>query len=350
MKSLSAPLAAVLGATLLLSAAPLRSAEERYGTERSFDVYTKIRVEDISGAPLGRIMGLAIDLANGRIVEVLVEADRSISRSTRIVELPPAALLPDQTNQVYRLTASKAVFESAPALDLLKLPVDERSAHLARVYRHFDHVPYFLEAGNAAPAAGESPKVALGHVTHLSRLLGLPVGNLKGEKLGKVWTVALDIPKGRILNVVIVAPNTFQTKRIVPALSLRFNAAGNALLLDDTVAEFADEPHYAYTEAANGQERLYKRESYRGPHTQLPLEQGTSYRDLELTASITREIRAAGLSRPEVEVGTNDGRVTLRGWVDTETDKSRIAEIAVAASRLELVDNQITVGRPLTKN
>ena len=44
--------------------------------------------------------------------------------------------------------------------------------------------------------------------------------------------------------------------------------------------------------------------------------------------------------------GTINGRVTLRGWVHIEQDKRRIDEIAVAASRLELVDSQIRVGRP----
>jgi len=47
-----------------------------------------------------------------------------------------------------------------------------------------------------------------------------------------------------------------------------------------------------------------------------------------------------------VDVGTKDGRVTLRGWVESEGDKSRINAIAIAASRLELVDNQLTVGKP----
>ena len=34
----------------------------------------------------------------------------------------------------------------------------------------------------------------------------------------------------------------------------------------------------------------------------------------------------------------------------TEEDKRRVGEIAIAASRLELVDNQIIVGRPVTGN
>jgi osmotically-inducible protein OsmY len=51
-----------------------------------------------------------------------------------------------------------------------------------------------------------------------------------------------------------------------------------------------------------------------------------------------------------VEIGTINGRVTLRGWVYTVADKRRIDEIAIGNSRLELVDDQITVGKPVAAN
>ena len=52
-----------------------------------------------------------------------------------------------------------------------------------------------------------------------------------------------------------------------------------------------------------------------------------------------------------MEVGTINDRVTLRGWVNTDEDKRRIGEIAIAASTLkENVDNQITVGKPVAND
>ncbi len=74
--------------------------------------------------------------------------------------------------------------------------------------------------------------------------------------------------------------------------------------------------------------------------------QGSSYRDVDRTVLISKNIHAAKINARNVEVGTLNERVTLRGWVRTEADKRRIGEIAIAASRLELVDNQITVGKP----
>ena len=65
---------------------------------------------------------------------------------------------------------------------------------------------------------------------------------------------------------------------------------------------------------------------------------------------IQRNIRLARVNGRHVEVGTLHGRVTLRGWVYTADDQRRIGEIAAAAARLEIVDNQIVVGRPVAKN
>ena len=160
--------------------------------------------------------------------------------------------------------------------------------------------------------------------------------------------MTLDIPQGRILNVIVLAPGNFKTKSVVPSMALSFNAARDGLLLDDTKLEFADEPRYIFTEAAYGNPNSYQRESLKGPHTYVALEQGSSYRDIDRTVSINRSIRAAKINGRNVEIGTINDRITLRGWVNTDDDKRRIGEIAIANATLpENVDNQITVGKPV---
>ena len=339
--------AAVLAALPLSAASQPARSHQPQGQEKQFDDYTMIRLENLRGVRLGRIKDLAVDLANGRIVEVLVQVDRSLGAGARVVAVPPCALIADPDNVVYRLNATAADFQSAPAYEPSRALEGREADRIAATYRHFGQVPYFLETQEAVDASAARPKGALGYVTRVSRLLGLAVRDLQGERLGKVWTLALDIPQGRILNVVILAPGHFETKSIVPAMALRFNAAYSALQLDDTKAEFRDEPLYVYTEAAFGQERYYTREPYQSPPTLGPLEQGASYRDLDRTELIKQEIKAAHLGSHKVEVGTNHDRVTLRGWVTTESDKRHIGGIASAASRVELVDNQITVTRRL---
>ena len=321
------------------------------GAEKAFDEFTHIRIKNFQDESLGKIKDLAIDLINGRIVEVLVETDNSLAPGTKVVAVPPLALYPDLLNQVYRLNATTDQFRSAPAIDLKKWEDHGRSERIAAAYKHFGQLPYFLEEGDTASTTAARPKVSLGYVERSSKILDLPVGNFQQQKFGKVWSLTLDIPNGRILNVIVIAPGNLKTKSIVPAMALAFNATRDGLLLDDTKLEFADEPRYIFTEASYGHEATYKRESLNGPHTSVALEQGNSYRDVDRTVRINRDVRAAKINVRNVEIGTINDRVTLRGWVNTEADKVRIGEIAIAAATLaENVDNQITVGKPVTNN
>ena len=322
----------------------------RLGTEKSITEFTNIQVKNLQDESLGRIKDLGIDVVNGRIVEVLMVSDNALGVGNKIVAVPPLTLIADQANEIYRLDVSPAVFKAAPAIDLSKWLDAGRSDRVAAAYRHFGQDPYFLEEGDMASNTDKRPKVSLGYVERSSKILDLPVGNLQNEKFGKVWSLTLDIPSGRILSVIVLAPGNFKTKSIIPATALSFNDARNALLLDDTKAEYADEPRYVYTEAAYGNGPSSHEEAYKGPHTSVALEQGSGYRDVDRTIRINKDVRAAKINARSVQVGTINGRVTLRGWVNTEEDKRRIGAIAIEAARLELVDNQITVGKPVTNN
>jgi hypothetical protein len=342
---------AVIAVGLSLSTwAQPEPTHERLGAQKPLDHFTNIQIKNLQGESLGRIMDLGIDLINGRIVEVLVASDSSLGVGSKIVAVPPLALIPDQLNEVYQLNVSADVFKAAAAIDLSQWLDAGRSDRIAAAYRLFGQDPYFLEEGDTASKTDSRPKVSLGYVERSSKIVDLPVGNLQNENFGKVWALVMDIPKGHILNVIVLAPGNFKTKSIVPAMVLSFNAKRNALLLDETKKEYADEPRYVLTEAAFGNPAHYERESYKGAHTSVALEQGSSYRDVDQTVRINKDIRAAKINGRNVEVGTINDRVTLRGWVTTDEDKRRIGEIAIAAARLELVDNQITVGRPVTSN
>lgn len=338
--------AAFLAAALPSSHAQDGASTAPIGAERKVVSFTNIQIKNFDGESLGRITDLGIDLVNGRIVEVLVQTDDSLGLGSKIVAVPPLALLPDALHEVYLLNASIEVFKSAAAIDLNEWLDAGRSERVAAAYILFGQEPYFLEAGDLASKTDARPKVSLGYVERSSKILDLPVGNFQGQKFGKVWSLTLDIPRGRILSIIVLAPGNFLTKSIIPATALSFNTNRDALLLDDTKVEYAAEPRYVLTEPAFGQDASSEEQAYKGPRTSAPLEQGTSYRDVDRTVLITRGIRTAKLNGLQVQVGTIHGRVTLRGWVNTEEQRVRIGEIAIAASRLEVVDNQITVGRP----
>lgn len=321
------------------------------GRDKALNDFTQIQIKNFQDESLGRIKDLGIDLVNGRIVEVLVVSDSSLDVGNKIVAVPPRALVPDLLNEVYRLNVSPEVFKSAAAINLKEWSDWGRSDRIAAAYRLFNQLPYFMEEGDTASPTAARPKVLLGYVERTVNILDMPVGNFQNEKFGKVWSMTLDIPNGRILNVIVMAPGNYKTKSIVPAMALSFNAKRDALLIDDTKREFADEPRYVLTEAAFGQDAYYNREALKGARTNVALEQGNSYRDVDRTVRIHRDIRAAKVNGRNVEIGTINDRVTLRGWVYTSEDKRRIGEIAIAASTMkENVDNQILVGKPVTNN
>jgi sporulation protein YlmC with PRC-barrel domain len=317
------------------------------GAEKTPLQFVHIDVKNSDGVTLGRIKDLGIDLINGRIVVVLVQSDGALDVGGQIVAVPPLALTADPANQsVYLLNVSVDTFKSAAAIDLAKWDDFGRSDRIAAAYHLFGQEPYFIEDGLTAGTPEASSRVSLGYVERSNKLLDCPVGNPQGDSFGKVWSMTFDILRGRISSVIILAPGNFQTKSIVPAMALSFNEKRDALLLDDTKEQYADEPRYVFTEAAFGNAATSREEAYSGPRTDVALEQGGSSRDINRTVQIYRGIRAAGINNRHVEIGTLNGRVTLRGWAYSNDDRQRMGTIAIGASRLELVDNQITVGRP----
>lgn len=342
---------AIISCSLFLSAPAQDGAgatPKPLGREKNVNSFVHIEIKNHQNDSLGRIVDLGIDLVNGRIVEVLVESDSSLDVGGKIVAVPPLALRPDPADsKVYRLNVSPATFKNAAAIDLSKWEDFGRSDRVAAAYHLFGQETYFLEEGDQPSPTARRPKVSLGYVERSNKLIEMPVGNYQDEQFGKVWSMTLDIPQGRILNVIVLAPGNFQTKSIIPAMAFEFNDRRDALLLDDTKEEYADQPRYFYTEAAYGNEATSQREAYKGPRTLVALEQGSSYRDIDMTVRVYQGIRAGKINGRHVEVGTIADRITLRGWVYTADDRRLIGDIARATTIPVMVDNQITVGRPV---
>jgi osmotically-inducible protein OsmY len=83
-----------------------------------------------------------------------------------------------------------------------------------------------------------------------------------------------------------------------------------------------------------------------------PFDQGNSKADLDTTARIRKEIMAdqsLSVNAHNVKVITNEGKVTLRGLVNTAEEKRIIGEIAVRYARPGSVENMLEV-KPVTDN
>ena len=80
--------------------------------------------------------------------------------------------------------------------------------------------------------------------------------------------------------------------------------------------------------------------------TLTPIDQGRSQADRDTTAQIRKQIIAGqnmSVNARNVKIITVDGRVTLRGPVNTAEEKRVIGEIADRIAHSEKVDNQLEV-------
>ena len=80
--------------------------------------------------------------------------------------------------------------------------------------------------------------------------------------------------------------------------------------------------------------------------TKTPFDQGSSEKDTEITRQIRQEvleINNASVNARNVKIVTEDGKVTLRGPVETEVERDAIESIAVKAAGEGNVVNEIEV-------
>lgn len=353
-----------LGLLPLAAAAAERSAEIKYRAVQSSYSIIGLRVMNAQDQTLGRVRDLAIDLENGRLVEVIVGSSSGfLGLVQRHVAVPPTALWYDPVSQVIRLSMDKAKFKAAPELEYANWAEHSQSRHVAASYRYFGQKPYFAADGQDS-APGNTAFEPLGYIQRISKLSGLTVKNLQGELLGKVNTVLFDLASGLVFHVIVLAPGLSNEKSVIQAQALKFNPARTGLLLDISKQAFKDEPRLKWTYdnkgdfqqesfvnravAANGGVNTKQNVQAGTASTYTPLAQGTEFRDVDKTYRIHAAMRAdARLSAnaQNVEVGTLNGQTTLRGHVDTEEGRRIIGEIAAGAGRPENVSNLLEVRR-----
>ncbi|MBL9166663.1 MAG: PRC-barrel domain-containing protein [Verrucomicrobiales bacterium] len=219
------------------------------------------------------------------------------------------------------------------------------------------------------------PMSRLGHIQKASKIIGTTVKNHQDESLGKVDNMLVDVQSGRIVAVVVSSGGFLGMGDVlsaIPPTALRFNSQRDTLQIDTTKELLSSAPHFKSTEwpdfnrpgYSDSVYRAYKVEPYfttnspaepdntarnvrdRNDRTLTPLDQGNSQADTDITAQIRKGILAGGdmsVNAKNVKVITNQGKVTLRGPVDSLEEKRMIADIANSIARSANVDNQLEV-------
>lgn len=259
--------------------------------------------------------------------------------------------------------------------------------------------------GNRSGAVQYHAGESLGTLAKFSDITGLDVTNPQGEKLGKVRDAVLDVASGRVVVYIISSGGLlgFAERHVsVPVSAFHYDEAKQALHLDATKEslqnapafddaqwqEFRRQPAsvasvYQYhgarpfftngvsnvdTTAPGRRDRETRSVTVsedgvttpnadntgvnrrdRDGRTQTPVNQGNSQADISTTARIRKDVLGqSGMSvaAQNVKIVTSNGRVTLRGPVETEEERRVIGSIAAVVNGSGAVDNQLEVKQP----
>ena len=351
---------------------------ERLGHPEKTSGLIGMQIQNLHNEKLGKVEDLAVDLESGRIVEIIVSTGGFLGVGDKTIAVPPGALRCDYPSKVMHLDADKEKLKAAPKFEMSKWAECCQPAQVSEVYRYYEAEPYFaatpegIRNPDLIVHAREAKVERIGHVEKATKLMGMAVKNLQGEKLGKVDNLMVDLPASRVAAVVLSSGGFLgmgDELSVVPPGALHFDPSHDGLVLDATKDSLTQAPHFTANQWPDLSEpvyvervyRVYRVEPYfstngvdanntalnqrdRHSATLTPFDQGNNSADIQTTATIRKEILAEkglSVSARNAKIITTNGRVTLRGPVSTEEEKRLLGEIAARVAGAERVDNQL---------
>lgn len=363
------------------------------GSAKASDVLG-MTVKNKQDETLGKVKEFAVDLETGRIIYAVLSTGGYLGIGDTLMAVPPGALHHDVANKVIHLDANKDTLKDAPVFEMAKWTEHSTSKQLSKVYNHYGEAAAFnfvlpteaLADDSSKPQAipvktlvvgGNTliPESGLALLQKASKVMGAPVKNLQEEKVGKVEDLLLDISSGRILALIVSSGGFLgmdDELSAIPPAAFRLTAGMESLQLDASKEVLSKAPHFKagkwpnfnHPTYADGVYRAYKVTPYfainataeadntkrnardRDGKTLTPLDQGSSKADVEITTLIRKEIMGEenmSTNAKNIKIITINGRVTLRGPVNTIEEKRLIQEIARKSVRADNVINELEV-------
>jgi sporulation protein YlmC with PRC-barrel domain len=350
-------------------------------------------VKNYQDQKLGEVSDIAVDIPSGRVTQVILSTGGFLGMGDTLRAVPPGALQHDVNQKVLRLDVDKEKLKNAPNFDTSKWGEYSDSDHLGNVYRYYGEAPafVFVQTGVNSPTTvatrkpdgtwekdrvlnnsrGMIPSSRLGEMQRASKVIGTVVKDQANDRIGKVENLMIDLPSGRIVTVVLSSGGFLgmgDELSAVPPSSLHFNGDRDVLQIDASKETLSRAPHFKSSEWPNFAKADYTGSVYtayqsqpyfstsvddtarnvrdRDSNTLTPMDQKEDKGDIDLTARIRREImheKDFTVDAKNVKIITVNGRVTLRGPVNTLDEKSRIGDIAERDAGAGHVDNRLEV-------
>jgi sporulation protein YlmC with PRC-barrel domain len=173
--------ATVLFLGLLVAAPTLAQEPERNIIFQSHDLVGKA-VKNAQNETLGNIEDYVIG-KDGKMVYVAVAVGETLGFGGRLYAMPPEALKIEPNGQFFMLNATKADFEADKGFDANRWPTRAD----ARWNKNG-------KGGDAAPRKDNDDM----QVYRVSKIKGATVKNPRGENLGRIYEVVLELSQNRV--------------------------------------------------------------------------------------------------------------------------------------------------------
>ncbi|WP_395736183.1 PRC-barrel domain-containing protein [Prosthecobacter sp.] len=225
----------------------LRATGEVDGPTVRFAEMIGVEVRNAQDEKLGRIKAITVDLANSRMVEVLVGSKAGLfGFNERLTPVPPQAITYDDFHEVARLNVTPARFNAAPTISRRDSATYGQQDRIVAASRYFGVVPWFAHGGKSS-----GPR--LGYVQTTEAIEMMQIKNPQGKYLGEVGLLLLNLRAGRIVQVVDESNSMDDSNyHILPLKALSYNSTYTGLVLNETFPELLRQPHLRWSNRDGG--------------------------------------------------------------------------------------------------
>src|ERR1051326_758688 len=209
---------------------------------------------------LGKLENVVVDLDSGRILYTVVGSGGVLGAGEKKFAAPPRAFNNIQGDNL-TLKVDKAKFEGAPQFtsDINKDSEMGKTAFVKQVDQ------YFSQGAIDRASSQISNSTEFRSVHKVDDIIGMKVKNSSEADLGKVDNVALDLPRGRVIYVILSPDSSLKLGNdyfALPPNELMFSTDGKYLTTDVTKEKLAGAPHFAKGDWANLSNRRWAAQVY----------------------------------------------------------------------------------------
>lgn len=181
----------LLGADSSSSSATSAQSGKTLGRVERADKIIGKEIEDTSKHKLGKLDDLVVDLTSGHILYVVVDGDDGK------VGVPPQ-ILTEAHGKNITANITKDQFAKAPEFkkEVASAESINKADFVSKVYQQFGQNEWW--AGNTPASQG-----SFNNVFRASKVSGIDVNNVNNQKIGDVKHLAVDLPAGRVVYVIV---------------------------------------------------------------------------------------------------------------------------------------------------